>query len=414
MVTMQSEPIEENRAEAGNQDIPSTEETTTDVSERSAEVEFASGESDLSSGPPEEFSPEERHARGWTWVLWAILGVLIMALIAAGSAYGGYVSARQERSRVYSTQVSGEAQAQYDMALQDIASKNFDLARQRLEYVISIAPNFPGAADKLTEVLLEQRITATPTNAPTPTTSPTPDTRGRDELFTQAQSMMGEGDWEGAITALLSLRQKYPEHMAIEVDGMLYISLRNRGIDKIAVDADLEGGTYDLTLAERFGPLDAEAKSWRDWAELYIRGASFWDVDWAQAVYFFSQLAPSAPNLRDASGWTATERYLKALVGYGDWLSANGQWCSAKDQYELYLSLIADAQVQPTAEFVFEKCDDEGNQDPTETPTPGAGPASMTTDTPGATGAAPSNTPQPGFNETPTPSRTATPATAYP
>lgn len=409
---MQSEPNDEQTAKPANQDNHPSEETTSEVPEAAGEVELAATQPVLSSEPPEEAPQEEQRKRSWTWVLWAILGVLVMALIAAGSAYGGYASARHERASVYSTQVSGEAQAQYDLALQDIAVKNFDLARQRLEYVISIAPNFPGAAEKLTEVLLEQRITATPTNAPTPTTSPTPDTRSRDELFSQAQSMMAAGDWEGAITALLSLRQKYPEHMAIDVDGMLYIALRNRGIDKIAVEADLEGGTYDLTLAERFGPLDAEAKNWRDWAELYIRGASFWDVDWPQAVYFFSQLAPSAPNLRDASGWTASERYLKALLGYGDWLSARGQWCSAQEQYELYLTLIADPQLQPTAEFVFEKCEDEGNEEFTETPTPGSGPASVATDTPQPTGVTPAPTEE--ATGTPTPTRTATPATAYP
>ncbi|OGO68405.1 MAG: hypothetical protein A2Z49_08175 [Chloroflexi bacterium RBG_19FT_COMBO_56_12] len=412
MVPMQSEPLDETKAELEGQDLPPYTELTPELTETSGEAELAATQPVLSSEPPAEDPQEPLRKRGWTWVLWAILGVLVMALIAASSAYGGYTSARQERASVYATQVSGDAQAQYDLALQDITAKNFDLARQRLEYVISIEPNFPGAAEKLTEVLLEQRITATPTNAPTPTLSPTPDTRGRDELFSQAQSMMASGDWEGAIDALLSLRQKYPEHMAIKVDGMLYIALRNRGIDKIAVDADLEGGTYDLTLAERFGPLDAEAKNWRDWAELYIRGSSFWDVDWAQAVYFFSQLAPSAPNLRDASGWTASERYLKALLGYGDWLSANGQWCSARDQYELYLELIADPQVQPTAEHVFEKCDDEGNQEPTETPTPGSGPAGMSTDTPQPTDTAPAETQQPTVTSTPT--RTATPATAYP
>jgi hypothetical protein len=408
---MQSETLDETMPVPASEDLPETVNPSSD--------DMAPVEADLAATQPvvspelsEDISEQPPHKRSWTWVLWAILGVLLIALIAAGSAYGGYASARQERANVYSTQVSSEAQSQYDLALQDIAAKNFDSARQRLEYVISIAPTFPGAAEKLTEVLLEQRITATPTNAPTPTLSPTPDTRGRDELYTQAQSMMASGDWEGAITALLSLRQKYPDYMAIDVDGMLYIALRNRGIDKIAGDADLEGGTYDLTLAERFGPLDAEAKNWRDWAELYIRGASFWDVDWAQAVYFFSQLAPSAPNLRDASGWTASERYLKALLGYGDWLSANGQWCTARDQYELYLTLIADPQVQPTAEFVFEKCDDSGNQEPTETPTPGSAPASLATETPQPTGSAASGTDQP--TETPSPTRTPTPATTYP
>ena len=369
MVTMSLEPLDETNPVAEEQEAPQAIDTGS------------------SASPPKR--------GGWNWVLWAILGVLVLALIAAGSAYGGYASARQERAKVYATQVNAEAQAQYELVLQDIAAKNFDLARQRLEYIISLNPAFPGAADKLSEVLLEQRITATPTNAPTPTLSPTPDTRNRDELYSQAHSLMAARDWQGAIDTLLSLRQKYPDYMAIDVDGMLYIALRNRGIDKIAAKADLEGGTYDLTLAERFGPLDAEAKNWRDWAELYIRGASFWDVDWSQAVFYFSQLAPSAPNLRDASGWTATDRYLKALLGYGDWLAANGQWCTARDQYELYLTLIADPQVEPTAQHSMDKCDKSGNQELTETPTPGSAPASAVTDTPQPIAVTPTMTPTP-------------------
>lgn len=403
---------EQSRPESEGKDFPPVSETIPDVDDTSQDVESADTQPTTPSELPGNDESEPRHKHSRSWLLWAIMGILILALVAAGSAYGGYNSARRERASVYATQVGSEAQGQYDLALQDIANKNFDLARQRLEYVISIAPNFPGAAERLSEVLLEQRITATPTNAPTPTTSPTPDMRGRDELYSQAQSMMAEGNWGGAIDALLSLRQKYPDFMAIDVDGMLYIALRNRGIDKISISADLEGGTYDLTLAERFGPLDSEAKNWRDWAELYIRGASYWDVDWAQAVYYFSQLAPSAPNLRDASGWTASERYLKSVLGYGDWLAANGQWCSAHDQYDLYLSLISDPQVQPTAEHVFEKCEDKGNQEPTETPTPGSAPANVPSATLQFDETSTPDALQPVSTSTPT--RTPTPATPYP
>jgi hypothetical protein len=140
------------------------------------------------------------------------------------------------------------------------------------------------------------------------------------------------------------------------VDGMLFVALRNRGIDKIAQLHDLEGGNYDLTLAERFGPLDAEANNWRNWAELYIRGASFWGVDWGQSVYYFSQLATAAPNLSDIAGWTATNRYLDALLGYGDWLAARGQWCDAQTQYDTYMMLLANPQVEPTAVFAADQC----------------------------------------------------------
>lgn len=327
---------------------------------------------DIPDTPPEA-------TKGRTlWILWAFLAVLVLALIAAGSAFAGYNSAIDQRTRYQSTLVAGEATNQYILAQQDIAIGNYDRARQRLEYIIKIDPNYPNASDQLAFVLTQQRITATPTFVPTPTLTPTPDYRGRDDLFTQAQNLLIGRDWSGTIDTLLLLRKNYPDYMAVKVDDMLYVALRNRGIDKIAQLHDLEGGNYDLTLAERFGPLDAEARNWRDWADLYIRGASFWDVDWSQAVYYFSQLASAAPNLSDASGWTASNRYMDALLGYGDWFAAREQWCDAQAQYDTYMTLLASPQVEPTAIYVADKCTQALNPPPppvtpeTETPTPTA------------------------------------------
>jgi hypothetical protein len=122
--------------------------------------------------------------------------------------------------------------------------------------------------------------------------------------------------------------------------------------------------------------LDSEARNWRDWADLYIRGASFWDVDWAQAVYYFSQLASAAPNLSDLSGWTASNRYMDALLGYGDWFATQGQWCDAQTQYDTYMTMLANPQVEPTAMYASGKCTEMLNPPPvaspvvTETPSP--------------------------------------------
>jgi tetratricopeptide (TPR) repeat protein len=330
---------------------------------------------DIPDLPPE--APRNRRL----WILWAFLAVLILALIAGGSVFAGYNSAIDQRTRYESTLVAGEAANQYILAQQDIAIRNYDRARQRLEYIIKIDPNYPNAADQLAFVLTQQRITATPTYVPTPTLTPTPDYRGRDELFTQAQNLLIGRDWTGTIDTLLLLRKNYPDYMAVKVDDMLFVALRNRGIDKIAQLHDLEGGNYDLTLAERFGPLDAEARNWRDWADLYIRGASFWDVDWAQAVSYFSQLASAAPNLSDSSGWTASNRYLDALLGYGDWFAVHEQWCDAQAQYDTYMTLLASPKVEPTAMYAADKCTQASNPPPppvtpgtpgTETSTPTA------------------------------------------
>lgn len=349
--------------------------------------------------PPTEIpaeSPEAPHRKS-RWVLWAFVSVLLLVFIAAGSAYAGYNSAIDQRSHYQETQVAGEAANQYVLAQQDIALGNFDRARQRLEYIIKIDPNYPNASEQLAFVLTQQRITATPTFAPTPTLTPTPDYRGRDDLFTQAQNSLIGRDWTTTIDTLLLLRKNYPDYMAVQVDDMLFVALRNRGIDKIAQLHDLEGGNYDLTLAERFGPLDAEANNWREWADLYIRGASFWDVDWGQAVYYFSQLADAVPNLSDSSGWTASNRYRDALLGYGDWYAAQGLWCEAQTQYDTYMSLLADPQVEPTAVYAFDKCQQGAVVPPTpagETPTPGGETSTPTSETPPPT-QQPSETPYP-------------------
>lgn len=345
--------------------------------------------------------PEEVPKRRPRWILWAAVGVLLLALIAAGSVYAGYNSAIDQRTRYESTLVAGEAANQYILAQQDIALGNYGRARQRLEYIIQIDPNYPDVTNQLANVIAMLSITATPTQAPTPTLTPTPDFRTRDELYAQAQNRLVARDWTGTIDTLLLLRKNFPDYMAVKVDDMLFVALRNRGVDKIAELHDLEGGNYDLSLAERFGPLDAEARNWREWAEMYIRGASYWDVDWGQAVYYFSQLADAVPNLSDSSGWTAYNRYLDALIGYGDWYAARSDWCKAQEQYDTYMSLLASPGVEPTAVYAADMCAQGVGPSATPggelTPTPGgtAGPTSTPFVAP------PTDTQQPGTTPTP-------------
>ena len=342
--------------------------------------------------------------------MFALLGLFLLLGIAVVSGYGGYLSAIDLRLDNQATQASAEAQRQFDLGMQDLLAQRYDLARQRFEYVIQLNPNFPGVTEALAQALLAINTTATTTTAPTPTLSPTPDLRSQEDLYLQARSHMTGADWDGAINTLLVLRKRFPDYLTVEVDGLLYISLRNRGVHKISLQADLEGGTYDLSLAEAFGPLDGEARNWRDWAILYIRGASFWDVDWEQAVYYFAQLAQIAPNMMDASRLTAVERYRLALVGLGNWLALQERWCEAQEYYELALSFQSNPEVEPTASYVVEQC---ANPSPPEGS--GIGEVTLTpTLTPTLPGGEVTLTPQPSETSTPeggepTPTETPTP-----
>jgi tetratricopeptide (TPR) repeat protein len=379
------------------------------------------------AGDPSLPAPEAPRRRS-TWLLFAILGLFSLLLIAALSAFGGYNAGLNQRTNAAETQKANVLQVQYNLGLNDIAAERYEIARQRYEYIIQIDPAFPGALDRLVEINVKLRSTATPTLAPTRTATPTitptaatplPNYSDQETLYNQAQQMMAGADWSGAVDTLLSLRKKDSLYNAIQVDGMLYVSLRYRGVEKISRYADLEGGMYDLALAERFGPLDVEATNWRYWASLYVTGASYWQVDWPKVVDYFGLLNTIAPSITDGSGWSARDRYRIGLTRYGDWLAARGDWCLAKEQYALALGLAGNATLAPTATYAVGQCSTPTSVPATSLPTPTAtntGEATPTTPsieaTPTPTSPPPAETPTPTPTEpapTETPTATATP-----
>jgi len=361
------------------------------------------------SPPPPQSPPIEPHpAQGGrslslrTLALIGVIGLAVVALLSAVSGYGAGISLRKEAE---ATQMALVAQEQFQLGLQDMEAGRYDLARQRFEYVIRLNPDYPGVTEKLADVLLYLNTTATPSPVPSPTASPTPDLRTVQELFTQAQQHLANQEWSAAIDTLLSLRKADPNYQAVWVDDMLYVAFRSRGKDKILKEGDLEGGIYDLTMAEQFGPLDADSKSLQTWARLYITGASFWELDWAQAVYYFAQVAPAMPNLRDGSGWTATERYRLALIGYGGYLADQKEWCAAAEQFQAALALGADAKVEEALNQAAQKCDSTGESSP---PPQGGVESTPTPTLPPETQPTPSEAPptQPPPTEAPPPTET--------
>lgn len=290
--------------------------------------------SDKNSSPPEKTGKR----RGSSILLWGLMGILILGIFIIVGGFFGYQQGINERTNYEAAQVDTAIEEQYALGLQDMETGNYEIARQRFDYVIQIDPNYPGVVDRMAEVLLILNATATPTPVPptaTPTVvpvTPTPDTRGDEELFVHAQNMFAEEKWSEAIEALEALRKNNPSYKAIDVDGMFFVAYRNRGTWNIGAGS-LEEGIYDLTLAERFGVLDTQANGYRTWARYYITGASFWGVDWSQAVYYFGQVAPQYPNMHDGTGWSASQRYIEAIAGYAQWLGDQGKWCQAEEHY---------------------------------------------------------------------------------
>jgi tetratricopeptide (TPR) repeat protein len=355
-------------------------------------------------------SPENRGTIPWLWI---ISFVLILALVVVTGAAAGFLSGNSVRQEVQVDQSYLTLQEQFNLGVQDFESGRYEVAYQRFEFVIAKDPGYPGVTEKMAQVMEILYTTATPV-APlsAPTLTPTRDLRPVEDLFDSAVTLVKNGDWTGGIDTLIALRKEDLTYQVARVDGLLYISFRNRGVEKILNQANLGGGIYDLAIAERFGPLDIEANTSRDWARLYMIGLSFWEVHPEQAVYYFGQVAAAAPYLRDASGWTATDRYRGALIQYGDLLAKNGDWCGAQAQYEIALSIHPDEAIQAAFDNAVREC--EGH---TPTPSPGTGTITptvsrTTTITPPFTTNTPTATqgiiPSASATQTPTPSPTST------
>lgn len=257
------------------------------------------------------------------------LNLLIFLLIVGIGVFGGYQSGigiRQRAQVELETQQLGD---QFSRALVDIQFGNYGAAQQRLEYIIGIDPSFPGAMEKLTEVMVLSTVpTATPVVSPTPELIV--DDANYEGLLAQAQQLIAAGQWRNALTVLDTLRAKDSTFHTVAVDGMYYFALRNLGVDLIKA-GNLEGGIYELTLAERFAPLDNIAHILRDNARFYNTAASFWELDWKLASEYFYQLNGS--GIWDGT-MTATERYRIAAMRYGDQLYGEGQFCDAYEQYQ--------------------------------------------------------------------------------
>jgi tetratricopeptide (TPR) repeat protein len=322
-----------------------------------------------------------------------LVGLCIVALVAIG-LMAGYGSGMGQRYAAQNVMDTGLLEEQFQLGQQAFAAGNYELAKQYFDFIMSKNSNFPGIQAAYVDLRLHMQVTPTPLFSPTPLVSPTPDMRAGEEIFSTAQQLLNSSDWNGAITNLDSLRKAFPSYRTAEVDGMYYMALHQRGVGKIAAacpDVNLEGGIYDLTLAEHFvgaGNLDSYAESLRTYARLYIIGASFWDQDWVQAQNFFSQVMAAYPNMVDSSCTSATKRWYDATIKRAEQMMAAGDACGAGEQYAAAF-MVSDPfnnTAYPTATEVSNKCNGTGGEDTTPTisvtPTTGATPTETTTPLP--------------------------------
>ncbi len=295
------------------------------------------------------------------------LYVLAALLLMTGfSAIVGWNEGRQIMFATATMQSGMYMLEQYNLAMEDMAGGRYDLARQRLEFIYYENPRFLDTGNKLIEVLLV--LQSTP-EAPTsvsmqPSPTPTQDPRPKEELMQAARQHFLAREWSAVIDTLLALRKADASYFTADVDGMLFAALRNRGASEITQQGLFEPGLYDFSLAENFGPLDAQASNYRQWARLYLYGNAFWLAYPQDAAFYYGQLVGMAPDLRDAQGNSVFYRYWQSLVHWADQLAKEEEWCDSSAAYQQALAARNDAALQPTAEYAYLEC-----LGPSETPT---------------------------------------------
>lgn len=295
---------------------------------------------------------------GGSIVGWVLLGILLMIGLAAGGAYLGYNTAINARQAEYKRKSMMAAAEQYTMAIADIEKGNYANAKTRLDYVIEVDRDYPGAIDTYQQVILALYPTASPTPQMTSTPEPTPtlDTRGEEEMFQSIQQAIYAQNWEGAISMINALRDRNISYRGLEVDGYFYIALRNYGMQQIN-SGYLEQGVYNITLAESFGPIDNNADSLRNAARAYLSGAGFWEINWSKALEYYSNAAMVLPNMYDrATMLTANQRYAEASFHVADEYVAREDYCGAIPYYEQGMPISGNETVQLTATAVYLVC----------------------------------------------------------
>ena len=320
---------------------------------------------EVSSAPEGDLPPKKSKRGGWI-----LLGILIMLLITAAGAAIGYSSAIKVRRAEESNQRLIVATTQFELSLQNIKDGKLSLAQRRLQYVIQVYPTFPGAADKLAQVMVSLANTNQSSGSVAavdiPTVEATKDTRGAAQMLTQAQQYLAAEDWKNLYASVNSLRNLDPTYEAVKVDGLFYLALRNMGIYNIKA-GNLEVGIYQFAVAEQIGPIDKDADSYRQWAKLYVNGYAYWGISgsWQIVVNNFAELYKIVPDMIDYNNISVTKRYAEALDNYGDALESSSDWCNAVTQYQTSITIINDETVSAKLPVATANC-----ANPPATPAP--------------------------------------------
>lgn len=300
---------------------------------------------DLASQPDELAAAEEYEQDEGSAVPRRLLrgfGLVLVVIAVLLAVYGTVVYAAWQRGqslRVENARQALEEQIanQIELARGDIAAGNFALAMRRLDWVLERDPASVEGQTLHSQAQSGLNARLTPTPRPTPTSTPEavetpaeavqPGSSFDQEAFANLESLMDEGRWAAAVSAIAAFQQDFPNERRQKTDEMLYNAYINLGVEMVS-GSQIELGVFYLGQAERLGDLPPDVEDQRTWAELYLLGIGYYGVDWATTIFYFQGLCAAAPFYQDAC-----RKLFEAYVAYGDQYASVRDWCPAEAWY---------------------------------------------------------------------------------
>jgi tetratricopeptide (TPR) repeat protein len=272
-------------------------------------------------------------------VIFVSLLVLVCLLSAYGLAfYMGVQSGREAQTELTAVEQAVELERQIDIAQADLLRGNYQLAIRRLDWVLEQDPGNAAARQLRQEA--ETALAAPPRPAGNPTATPVESVpeavlidpgiaeNGAAAVeFGRLQRLADDAAWPDLIPQLLDFQRTYPNHQRRQTNELLFNAYTTYGVDLLYTD-NVELGLFYLRQAELLGDLPQEVADQKLWAELFLGGLSFYEVEWETSILFFRELCPAAPFFQNAC-----DRLVTALVALGDQNAARGEWCPAEPLY---------------------------------------------------------------------------------
>jgi hypothetical protein len=271
--------------------------------------------------------------------------ILIVIAVLAGwyllVGYMGWQSGQAAMVEEREAELSAQIERQTALARENIGQGSYNLALRRLGYVLELDPGNSEALalQEQAQNALAAINTPIPTTAATATATPLPEPSATPGLISnpdtelqRIQRLVSNSDWETALPALIAFQRQFPDFQRLDTDELLYNVYVKYGLSLLEGE-QVELGLYYLDQAAKLGDLSQEVLDYRLWAELYLQGIAFYDVNWDVATYYFRELCLSAPFYQ-----SACELLQESLENFADQYAAALDWCPAQDLYQEALS----------------------------------------------------------------------------